>query len=239
VIGTYFTSLVVYTDGGVQYTILTGAASSLPIALFQQSTIEGGWTTIPSCPVPANGCTTTIDMGVSKGLSITNVVLQLTNLGGSALTVTKSKPPIAGVLFADNAYTDFSEGLMIPPGANSSATVTFEPGPPILNSNGVFTAQWTLNTNDLNFGVHVLNFTGTVITNKTGPLLPDGSALYQYLGCYQDNVNLRLEARSTVNTGTNTNGLCQNQTHNAGLIFAGTEYSKSTCGSGWDHINPQ
>jgi hypothetical protein len=166
-------------------------------------------------------------MGVSKGLSISSVVLQLTNLGGSALTVTKSKPPISGVLYANNPYTDFSEGEMIPPGTSATATVSFEPGPPVLNSDGFYSAQWTLNTNDLNFGVHVLNFTGTVITNKTGPLLSNGNSLYQYLGCYQDLTNGRLESKGFVNTGINTNGLCQNQSYNAGFVFAGTEYSKS------------
>jgi hypothetical protein len=222
----------------VEYTILTGAASPLPIALLQQSTIEGGWITIPDCAVPVNGCTTDINLGVSKGLSISSVVLQLTNLGGSGLTVTKSKPPITGVLYANNPSTDFSEGEVIAPGNSTTATVTFEPGAPILNSDGIYSATWTLNTNDLNFGVHVLNFTGTVITNKTGPLLPNGNSLYQYLGCYQDLTNGRIEAKGYVNTGINSNGLCQNESYAAGFVFAGTEYSKSIYGSWMEFTDP-
>ena len=32
------------------------------------------------------------------------------------------------------------------------------------------TNSWTLNTNDLTFGVHVVNITGTVISTKVGPI---------------------------------------------------------------------
>jgi len=205
---------------------LTGTASTLPIALFEVSTNEGGWNTLGDCAVPANGCNTNIDMGTSPGLTISSVTIRFTNLGGSALIITKSKPPEGGVLFADNPDTDLSEGLAILPGDSATAAISFEPGPPILNSPGVYSAFWTLNTNDLNFGVHVVNFTGTVITNKTGPILPNGQARYQYLGCYQDNTALRIESKGYVNTGINTNGLCQNQSLAYGAVFAGTEYQQ-------------
>lgn len=142
------------------------------------------------------------------------------------MIITKSKPPEGTVLFANNPDTDLSEGLAIPPGSNSSATISFEPGAATLNADDViYSGIWTLNTNDLTFGVHVLNFTGTVRANKTGPLTPDGRALYKYLGCYLDNVNgNRLEANQFVNPNTNTNGLCQNQSYTSGAVFAGTEY---------------
>lgn len=164
-------------------------------------------------------------MGTTLGLTTSSIVIRLTNQGGSTLVVTKSKPPIGGVLFAANPDTDFSEGLGIAPGSSSNANILFEPEPPVLNSNDeLFSAVWTLNTNDPNFGVHVLNFSGTVTSTKTGPMTPDGNALYQYLGCYQDNVNIRIESTGYTNININTNGLCQNQSYAAGAVFAGTEY---------------
>jgi hypothetical protein len=226
VIGDYFTTLIVYSDGGSAYTILTGAASTLPIALLEYSTNEGGWIKIPDCSVPADGCTSTIDLGASPGLTVSSVNIRFTNNGGSALVVTKSKPPEGTVLYANNPNTDLSEGLVISPGSNSDATISFEPGPSVLNAdNIVYSGTWTLNTNDLTFGVHTLNFTGTLVSAKTGPMTADGKALYKFLGCYQDNVNgLRIESQQEYVNANNTNGLCQNQTYSNGAIFAGTEY---------------
>jgi hypothetical protein len=164
-------------------------------------------------------------MGNSSGVASTSVMLRFTNHGGSALTVDKSKPPIGGVIFAENPDTEFTEALSIAPNASSTATVLFQPAAPVLNSpNKQYSALWTLNTNDVKFGVHVVNFTGTAISKKAGPMKANGDALYQYLGCYQDSVNFRIEAKGYQNPNVNTNGLCQNQSYAAGAVFAGTEY---------------
>lgn len=217
---------MVFSNGGSAYTILTGPASTLPIALLEYSTPEGGWLIIQDCSVPADGCTSTVDFGPSPGLTSTSIILRFTNNGGSALLITKSKPPEGTVLFAENPNTDFSEGLVIPPGGNATATVTFEPGAAVLNADDiVYSAIWTLNTNDLTFGVHVVNFTGTLVSNRTGPMTANGQALYQYLGCYQDLVNgVRIEPNGFGNGKSNTNGLCQNQSYASEDVFAGTEY---------------
>lgn len=42
-----------------------------------------------------------------------------------------------------------------------------------------------------------MNFTGAVTPQKVGPTTSSGNALYQYLGCYQDNTNIRIEATDT------------------------------------------
>ncbi len=84
--------------------------------------------------------------------------------------------------------------------------------------------MWTLNVNDPNFGLHVVKFTGTVASAKTGPMMVNGTLLYQYLGCYTDNIYLRVELIEYVNPNTSTNGLCQTQAHAAGYVFGGTEY---------------
>jgi len=164
-------------------------------------------------------------MGTSSGVASTSVVLRFVNQGGSVLTIDKSKPPIGGVIFAENPDTELTEVTHIAPNASATATVLFQPAPPVLNSPNVqYSALWTLNVNDVNFGVHVVNFTGTVVSKKAGPMTANGNALYQYLGCYQDNQNFRIEAKNYENTGINSNGLCQNQSYAAGDVFAGTEY---------------
>lgn len=151
--------------------------------------------------------------------------MRMSNVGGSALTITKSKPLEGAVLGATNPGTDFSEGSSIVPGSSESASVLFAPGAAILNADSIFySGQWTLNTDDLTFGVHTINFTGSVVSTQVGPTLPSGNAQYKYLGCYQDYINnVRLEPKEYVNAN-NTNGLCQTQALAAGMVFAGTEY---------------
>jgi hypothetical protein len=194
--------------------------------LLEYSNGEGGWTTIPDCSTPSAGCTVEIDFAPSGGLTEQTIQLRLTNNGGSALTITKSKPLEGAELGATNPDTDFSEGLAIVPGKYALASVFFTPGASILNANPIFySGTWTLNTDDLTFGVHVLNFTGAVISTQTGPKNSAGTSLYKYLGCYQDYINnVRLEPTQEYNNVNNTNGLCQTQGLALGLIFAGTEY---------------
>jgi hypothetical protein len=225
VTGTYFSLLEIYSDGGNAYTIFTGSAATVPIALLEYSNGEGGWNTIPHCSNPSNGCTYEIDFAPSGGLTSQTIQMRMSDVGGSALTITKSKPLEGSVLGASNPDTDFSEGSSVVPGSSELASVLFAPGAAILNADSIFySGQWTLNTDDLTFGVHTINFTGTVVSTQVGPTLPSGNARYKYLGCYQDYINnVRLEPKEYVNAN-NTNGLCQTQALAAGMVFAGTEY---------------
>jgi hypothetical protein len=224
-VGSSFTILKVFSTGGTAFVILSGSANTVPIALLESSTNEGGWNTIPHCSDTTDGCTFQIDIGTANGPTTMTQTLRFTNNGGSALVITKSKPLTGAVLGAGNPSGDFSEGLAIAPGASAKATVIFQPGKTILNSDPVtYSGTWTLNTNDLTLGVHVLNFTGTLSPPRVGPLLPNGSAQFKYLGCFQDSANARLEA--TVNNNkNNTNGVCQTQAKSANLPIAGTEYT--------------
>lgn len=193
--------------------------------MLEYSTKEGGWITIQDCPIPLDGCSSTIDFGTSQGAAQQIIQLRFTNNGGSALIITKSKPLEGTVLGASNPNTDLSEGLAITPGDSESGSVFFSPGVPILNSPPTtYSGEWTLNTNDLAFGVHTVKFTGVLAARQVGPLRSNGSSLYQYLGCYRDNVNnVRLEPKQYISS-SNTNGYCQNQALAFGAIFAGTEY---------------
>jgi hypothetical protein len=242
VTGNYFTLFKVYSNGGNPYTILTGTASTAPIALFEQSTSEGGWTTISDCTIPSQGCLAQIDMGTistsitlrftNKGtyhyLSNSKDLVDLTSkvTGGSDLVITKSKPPggSGAIIGATNPTTEFSEGLIISSGKSATASVYFTPPNAQLNSDPkYYSAEWTINVNDLLFGVHVLNFTGTLLSPQVGPLFNNGSAQFRYLGCYKDSTGQRIEPNSQ-NSPNNTNGLCQNNALTSGYAFAGTEY---------------
>jgi hypothetical protein len=225
VTGTYYTSLKVYSDGGDAYTIFTGSAATSPVALLDYSNGEGGWIPIPDCPDPTLGCAAQIPFVPSGGLTQQTITLRLTNVGGSALTITKSKPLEGTVLGATSPNTDFSEGLSIVPGTSTTASVLFSPGGSTLNAATIYySGAWTLNTDDLTFGVHTLNFTGSLTSKQVGPKTPSGSALYGYLGCYLDFTNgARIEPHESDNVNQ-TNGLCQTTAQTAGAVFAGTEY---------------
>lgn len=155
--------------------------------------------------------------------------IRLNNTGGSSLLITKSKPPEGVELTAINPTGDLPEGAQIAPNSYADGPVIFSPSlaisPP--NSDPRFVSgTWTLNNNDLTFGVHVVNFTGTVIVPQHGPLSAAGRSIYKYLGCYLDSANggPRLLTQSADNGANNENGLCQNTASAAGAVFAGTEY---------------
>jgi iron transport multicopper oxidase len=82
-------------------------------------------------------------------------VLQFTvsNTGGSTLTITRSKPPIAG--FGFTATSTLAEGTAIAPGAKLVETITFTP-----TKAGAVTDNWSLNGDD-GGGVITVTFNGS------------------------------------------------------------------------------
>jgi hypothetical protein len=86
----------------------------------------------------------------------------------------------------------------------------------------------TLNTNDLNFGVHVVEIVGTVVSGKVGPVNEStGSTVYEYLGCFHEAYSgPRLFPNEPLSpSNTNDNGNCQTACYGAAkYAFAGTEY---------------
>jgi hypothetical protein len=228
VIGEFHSVLEIWTNGGVQNVLLSGTGSTAPVARLEVSTTEGGWTRIDDCPT-VDECAFQIDIGLvsTSGPPEQKITIRFTNYGGSPLIITKSKPPM-GVISATNPSTDLSEGMSIQPNASTTAMVLFAPGKGLLNSPPkMFNALWTLNTNDLSFGVHVLNFSAVLVSPQTGPLLNDSSqSRYQYLGCYQDSPNQRIESNSFTDNINMTNGACQTSSLSKSAVFAATEYSK-------------
>jgi hypothetical protein len=76
----------------------------------------------------------------------------VTNTGGTAVTITKSKPPTGGSF---SATTSLSEGTSIQPGETLTETVVFTPGGP-----GYSAATWPLNGDDTT-GLHEIHFSGS------------------------------------------------------------------------------
>ena len=216
----YFT---VWTDGGTASTILEGSASSAPSANFSISTAEGGW--LP----PAN---LLMDFGKVAPGSSSSRQIRICNSGGSVLEISKSKPP-NGVIRASAPGIDLHESQQIPVNTCAYGTVLFiapteDPNVP----DQVITNTWTLNTNDLNFGVHVVQVTGTIVDTVVGPTNSTGMAVYTYLGCYQDGTVGRLLPSQQYADANNSNGRCQTACNTGKYIFAGTEYqTECYCGN--------
>ncbi|KAL9085044.1 MAG: hypothetical protein Q9165_007785 [Trypethelium subeluteriae] len=221
--GSYLSYFFVYSDGGSQFTILEGAASTAPKANFSISNGEGGW--LPDSNL-------LMDFGtVSPGGNVTRQI-RICNTGGSVLLISKSKPPL-GDIRAVNYGIDLHETQAIQVGDCAYGDVIFNPGPEPPNvPDFAENNTWTLNVNDLSFGVHVVQMTGTVHDRIVGPEYANGSAQYLYLGCYADTLPTRLlPYEPYVDTTNNTNQECQSACLKAGYTFAGTEYNQECwCG---------
>ncbi|HEV7529977.1 MAG TPA: choice-of-anchor D domain-containing protein, partial [Solirubrobacteraceae bacterium] len=89
----------------------------------------------------------TVEVGKTATKSFT-----ITNSGGTAVTITKSKPPIGGA-FA--ATTTLSEGTTVAPGESLTETVVFSP-----TAAGSASATWPINGDD-STGLHEVAFSGS------------------------------------------------------------------------------
>lgn len=174
--GSYNSYWQVWSTGGTVNIILEGSASTAPVANFSISNGEGAW--LPDANL-------LMDFGDVAPGSSSSRQIRICNTGGSALEIDKSKPPNG--VFHISDPTELHESQQIAPGDCAYGTVlmvanTEEYNEPDL----VLNNTWTLNTDDLNFGVHVIEITGTVISNKVGPVNSTGQTVYEYLGCFHE-----------------------------------------------------
>jgi hypothetical protein len=102
---------------------------------------------------------------VALGTSLTKS-FTITNTGGTAVPITKSKPPIGGE-FA--ATTSLPEGTTIQAGEAVTEQVSFQP-----TALGAATGEWDITGEDTS-GPHVVLFTGIGAT-PSSPSAPSGSA---------------------------------------------------------------
>jgi iron transport multicopper oxidase len=156
--------------------------------------------------------------------------IRICNSGGSALHVTKSKPPIDPELFAARPLTDLHEAQSIDVNTCALGEVDIVAAAAVVNQPPELVQDiWTLNTDGINadgspFGVHEVTIKAAITRRQIGPLLADGTARYRYLGCYQD-VG-RLLPKGFSGGQTNDNAYCQKTCLANGYQFAGTEYRK-------------
>ena len=220
-VGSYQSYLFVWSTGGSKHTILEGSASTAPIANFSISNGEGGW-------LPQENLL--MDFGDVAPGTTSSRQIRICDIGGSILEISKSKPPNGFFHLDDPA--ELGESLEIPIGQCAYGTVLFvtnteDPNTP----DQAYNNTWTLNTNDLNFGVHTVQITGTVVGKKVGPVNSTGNPVYTYLGCYLDTA-ARLLPHELYEGNNNTNGNCQTYCLAGGYAFAGTEYQiQCYCGN--------
>jgi Abnormal spindle-like microcephaly-assoc'd, ASPM-SPD-2-Hydin len=119
--GNFTGSVTIQSDslGGALAIPLTGAAGTAPKLVISPLSLDFG-------EVPAN--------------TIRSMSFTVSNAGGTNLTITKSKPPVAGVFVAT---TSLPEGTVVAPGTSLTETVSITP-----TSSGSFSDVWTLNGND-------------------------------------------------------------------------------------------
>ncbi|KAI4221049.1 MAG: hypothetical protein L6R36_007177, partial [Xanthoria steineri] len=220
-VGNYQSVFNIWTNGGSKYVLLTGSATTSPIAKLATETSEGGWDTSGS-----------MDFGnVRAGTTVTRR-LRICNEGGSPLQITKSKPPVQPELRAENPTSDLHEGQSIAAGECAYAPIDIAAAPttPNIASHDV-TDVWVLNTDDLRFGVHEVEIKATIVSRQLGPTYANGTSRYTYLGCYSDLAPRQLEKLYDLNT-LNENGVCQEKCQGLGYRFAGTEYRRQCwCGN--------
>ena len=221
--GNYASFFQIWSTGGNPNTILEGSASTAPIANFSISTGEGGW--LP----PSN---LLMDFGSVAPGSTTTRQIRICSVGGSVLTISKSKPPL-GAIHVQTYGVDLHEEQTINVGECAYGTVLFvAPTTKINTPAETFTNQWTLNTDDLSFGVHVVQMKGVVVSRQVGPTNSTGLSVYEYLGCYNDNVAGRILPFQAYVSQQNENGMCMQACLKGGYTFAGTEYqSECYCGN--------
>ncbi|PVH87180.1 WSC-domain-containing protein [Cadophora sp. DSE1049] len=223
--GVYNTYWQVWSDGGSVSVTLEGSASTAPVANFSISNGHGGW--LPQTNL-------LMDFGKVAPGSSSSREIRLCNNGGSSLQISKSKPPYG--VFHISDPTMLHESQLIATGACAYGEVLFvanteEYNQPDLTLNN----SWTLNANDLTWGVHVIRITGTVVSNKVGPINSTGETVYQYLGCFKESTNgPRLFPNEPLApSDSNSNGVCQTACLAAGkYAFAGTEFgTECWCGN--------
>lgn len=225
--GSYNSYWQVWSDGGSVNIILEGIASTAPITNFSISNGEGGW--LPQANL-------LMDFGNVVPGSSSSQQIRICNVGGSSLEISKSKPPNG--VFHISDPTELHESQQIAVNDCAYGTVIFSANVEQYNKPDLSLKNtWTLNTDDVNWGVHVVEITGTVISKKVGPVnSTTGQTIYNYLGCFRESTTgprLFPNQGYTPNITANDNNMCQEACYGlAQYSFAGTEYtSQCYCGN--------
>jgi iron transport multicopper oxidase len=131
-VGQYDTALDIDSTGGGSTTFIDGEGGTPPQMQVSQENIEFG----------------TVPVGTTATASF---IVQ--NVGGTALTIDKSKPPVGSASYTP--VTSLGEGTTIQPGQSVTETVDFTP-----TTTGDQTAAWLIQGDD-GSGLQTINFDGT------------------------------------------------------------------------------
>jgi hypothetical protein len=215
--------VVVDSDGGSKNFVVTGSSGRAPVALLEFQTPDGsGWITYES---GKNFTFGNVTENTTRSLK-----LRLTNNGGpgsATLSVTVSKPPfgVAGIIGANN-QVDLGEGTTLPAGASATATLYCSVPKEQWNNDPYYgAAQWTMNTNDPNWGKQFVQFACGAVSEQAPPLLADGLGRYRYAGCYKENNPGRQLATLLYSDDQNTNARCIAACAAGGYAYCGTQYN--------------
>ncbi|KAI8300544.1 hypothetical protein K4K61_009660 [Colletotrichum sp. SAR11_59] len=232
--GSYLSKITIWSNGGTAVLTLSASVNDPPAVSFEVSNGSGGWTVLSNY---------TVSYGNVVAGGLVDKQIRVCNKGDAPLTITISKPPATSQLFALNPNNELTEGTQVVGGSCSIGSVGLHAAPVQPNHPAqALRATWTLSTDGLNSttgevsGRHDIVFEGTVVSKQVGPLLSNGTAKYQYVGCFKDTTNLGRNLQNSVNTAaqqkTNTLQQCQGICNDRGFALSGVQYHQECwCGS--------
>lgn len=216
----YFAAyLAIGTNGGPKNVGAFGTAGTPPRARLEWQTADGAWVEYRAGVPFEFG---PVALGAQQFRS-----MRLSNIGGTTLTTTISKPPVSGALAAVNALGAIAEGSQIAPGRSEEAALICSPPKSQVNEDPTtLRAVWTMNNNDAAFGKHEIEFTCNGASAQVGPVDAAGLAYFRYLGCYKDADPARNLEELLYYSVNNTNGKCQTDcaADPRGFPLAATQY---------------
>jgi len=221
--GNYTVYLVVNSNGGSKTVKVTASSGNAPVALLEFQTPDGsGWVTYQS---GKNFTFGNVTENTTRSLK-----LRLTNGGGAGavtLSVTVSKPPfgVTGIIGASNQI-DLGEGTALGPGESATATLYCSVPKEQWNEDPYYgTAQWTMNTNDPNWGKQFIQFACGAVSEQAPPLLDNGLGRYRYVGCFKENNPGRQLPSQLYGDAANTNAKCIAACAAGNYAYCGTQVS--------------
>lgn len=222
--------LSIASDGGTAILDVVAVAGTYPTAVIEFEKFDGtGWTKLDN--------SSTFSFGNVTENQTRNLRLRVTNNGSASavpLSITVSKPPVGvqGIIGAVNNI-DLGEGTIIAAGQSATAVLYCSVPKAQYNMPAYYgSAQWVMNTADVNLGKQTINFACTAVTEQVGPLFNNGSARFGYAGCYRENNPGRQLAYQAYGDGQNTIQRCVNLCSAAGWYFAATQYQQECwCGN--------
>lgn len=220
-----------FSDGGTATIRILGVSGTQPKCVIEFQAIDGSeW-------IPYSN-STTFSFGTVYEAQTRNLLMRITNGGGPnavSLSITVSKPPygIPGIIGKSNNI-DLAEGTSIATGQSQTANLYCSVPKSQVNVpsyNG--TASWTLNTGDPTLGKQDIQFFCSAAAEQIGPLLPNGTAQYGYVGCFKENnPGRQLAQLAYSDTTNNTNAHCIEACYALNYTFAGTQYRQECwCGN--------